>query len=146
MGGIKVKSRKRKILFQVLKNPAIYKLLAGYFITFFVIALVIFLREGKIRSYGDALWYCFVSCTTIGFGDLVVSTLISKILTVVLYLYSIIIIAVVTAVITQYFIEIAKNHRDESVSLFLDDLENLSSLPPERLDELSAKVRELRRR
>ena len=139
-----MKNNKRKILIQILKNSAIYKLLIGYIVIFAVIALLILLFEPTIHSYGNSLWYCFVSCTTIGFGDMVVTTFFAKVLTVILYIYTIVIIALVTAVITQYFLEVAKHRRDESVALFIDDLENLPDLPKERLMEISDEVRKLR--
>ncbi len=109
-----------------------------------VIALLILLFEPTIHSYGNSLWYCFVSCTTIGFGDMIVTTFLAKALTVILYIYSIVIIALVTAVITQYFFEVAKHRKDESVTLFLDDLENLPDLPKERLKEISDNVKKMR--
>ena len=141
-----MKNSRRKILFQILKNSAIYKLIVGYILTFAVIAFLIFLFEPTIRTYSNPLWYCYVSCSTIGFGDMVVTAFIAKALTVILYIYTVVIIALVTAVITQYFLEIAKHRRDESVSLFLDDLEHLSDLPKERLDEISRQIRELRKK
>lgn len=141
-----MKNSRRKILFQILKNSAIYKLIVGYILAFAVIAFLIFLFEPTIKTYGNSLWYCFVSCSTIGFGDMVVTAFIAKALTVILYIYTVVIIALVTAVITQYFLEIAKHRRDESVSLFLDDLEHLSDLPKERLDEISRQIRELRKK
>ena len=138
-----MKSR-RKILFQILKNSAIYKLLAGYLIVFAAIALLVLLFEPTICTYADALWYCFVSCSTIGFGDIVVTTILARILTIILYIYTIVIIALVTAVITQYFLEAAKHRRDESVAMFLNDLEHLPELPKERLAEISENVKKLR--
>lgn len=134
---------KRKILLQVLKNSAICKLTVGYIVAFAVIAFLIFLFEPTIGTYGNALWYCFVSCSTIGFGDMVVTAFFAKVLTVILYIYTVVIIALVTAVITQYFLEVAKHRRDESVSLFLYDLEHLPDLPKERLEQISQKVRTL---
>lgn len=140
-----MKKQRRKILFQILKNSAIYKLLIGYLCVFAVVALLILIFEPTIKSYGNSLWYCFVSCTTIGFGDVIVTTFLAKMLTVILYVYSVVIVALITAVITQYFLEIARHRRDESVSLFMNDLEHLSSLPKERLDEISEKIKEIRK-
>ena len=141
-----MKNNRRKILFQILKNSAIYKLTVGYLIAFAVIAFLIFLLEPTIKTYGNSLWYCFVSCSTIGFGDMVVTAFAAKLLTVILYVYTVVIIALITAVITQYFLEVAGHRRDESVSLFLDDLEHLPDLPKERLEEISKKVRQLRKK
>ena len=35
-------------------------------------------------SFGDALWYSFAVVTTIGFGDVVATTLVGRIITVIL--------------------------------------------------------------
>lgn len=73
-----MENNRRKIFFQILKNTAIYKMTIGYIISFAVIALFIFLFEPTIGTYRDSLWYCFVSCTTIGFGDFVATTAYCK--------------------------------------------------------------------
>ena len=139
-----MKNRKLKILRQVLKNSTIYKLLIGYIIFFLITALLTLIFEPSLKTYGDSAWYCFVACVTIGFGDFAATTVIGRLLTVILYIYTVIMIALVTAVITQYFLEVSKAKQDESVSLFLNDLENLDKLPTKRLKEISEKVKNLR--
>lgn len=140
-----MKYNKFKIFVQILKNSGASKLLYGYIVFFAAVALVVFLFEPFIDTYEDAAWYCFVSCTTIGFGDFAAVTIVRRILTVVLYIYTIVILAIITAIITQFFFEIAKARRDESTSLFLSDLEHLPELSKERLEEISSKVKKMRK-
>ena len=54
--------------------------------------------EPEIHNYFDALWYCFSVISTIGFGDIVVISIVAKILTILLSFYSIIVFAILTAI------------------------------------------------
>lgn len=141
------KKKKRtttKIFFQVIKNTALGSALVGYLITFLATSLVILLCEPSITNFWDAMWYSFSSCTTMGFGDLLAVTTLGRIVTVILYIYTIIIIALITAVLTHFFIEIEKARRNKSVSMFQYDLEHLDELPKERLKEMSEQVKKFR--
>ena len=139
-----MKSKKTIIIFQILKNSFLWKAFCIYLIAFAIISFVFLLAEPSINSYYDAVWYSFVSCTTIGFGDFAAVTVIGRIATVFLYIYTVLIIALTTAVFTQFFIEIAKARRDDSIALIQHDLEHLSELPKERLEEISEKIRDIK--
>ena len=54
----------------------------------------------------DALWYCFAVVTTTGFGDLAAVTLIGRILTVILGFYGIVVVALITSVIVNFYNEV----------------------------------------
>ncbi len=137
--------KKLKIFLQVLKNTFLWNAIIGYFIFFLISAGIILFAEPTVTKYGDALWYCFVSCTTIGFGDFAAAVLVGRVVTVILYIYTILVLALITAVFTQFFFEIAKARRNESTALLQYELEHLSELPKERLDEISEKIRKLLR-
>ena len=57
-------------------------------------------------SYGDALWYCFAIVTTIGFGDFAATSAIGRILSVILGIYGIIVVALITSIIVNFYSEI----------------------------------------
>ena len=97
--------------------------------------------EPGISTIGEGLWYCFETATTIGFGDIGVVSAAAKILTIILSLYSIGVVAIFTAVITSFFMEIAKAKVNDSMQEFLDDLEHLPDLSEEELRALSEKVK-----
>lgn len=133
--------RNSKILWRVLKRTRMDKLLYGYLILLFSISLVIWLVEPNINTIVDSLWYCFSVLTTIGFGDFIAVTTIGRILSVVLSIYSILIIAVIPGVITSFYLENIKIRTNESMEKFLYDLERLPELSKEELDDLSEKVK-----
>ena len=80
-------------------------------ITAFSIVLPNF--ELNINTFGDALWYCFAIVTTIGFGDITAVTIPGRIISVILGLYGLIVVALITSIIVNFYSE-TKNAGDES--------------------------------
>ena len=68
--------------------------------------------EIHIVSYVDALWYSFSLITTIGLGDVVVTTTFGRILSVMLGISGIVVVAVFTSFIVNFYNEMNKK-RDE---------------------------------
>ena len=130
-----------RLLKQALTKTGANRFIRSYLVTFVVIAALIWIVEPNIHTFLDSLWYCFAAATTIGFGDVSAVSLPGRILTVILSVYSVVFIAVVTAVITSFFMEIVKVRANESVMAFIDDLENLPDLSKEDLEELSRKIK-----
>lgn len=130
-----------KIMWRVIKRTRADKLIYGYLILLIVISFFIWIVEPHINTFIDSLWYCFSILTTIGFGDIVAVTIVGRILSIILSIYSIIIIAVIPGVITSFYIENTKMRSKESVEKFLYDLERLPELSNEELVQLSEKVK-----
>lgn len=133
--------RNSKILWRVLKRTRADKILYGYLILLFGISLAIWFIEPEINTIFDSLWYCFSVLTTIGFGDFIAVTFIGRILSVVLSIYSILIIAIIPGVITSFYLESIKIRSKESMEKFLYDLERLPELSKEELNDLSEKAK-----
>ena len=87
------------------------EILLGLVVLILASALVLSLVEPGMRDYGDALWYCFAVVTTIGFGDLKAVTPFGRILSVILGIYGIIVVALLTSIIVNFYNETAHHNR-----------------------------------
>lgn len=140
------KKQIRRMLRKAFQTAGADKIIATYLLVFFVSAIPIWLIEPHIHSYGDSLWFCFASATSIGYGDIAAVTLVGRAITVVLSVYSIAVIAIVTAVITSFFTDLARFRANESVREFVDELEHLPELSKEELEHLSQRVRDFQKK
>ena len=129
--------KKLRILKSILKRTHTTGILASYLVFVFLDALVIFLADPGITSYGDALWYCYAVISTAGFGDLVATTIIAKLCSVLLTIYSVIVIALVTGVIVNYYNQLIQVKQKETLTSFMDRIQRLPELSPEELEEMS---------
>ena len=136
--------RKLKVFRQVLHYTGADKIWASFLALFFLCALIIWLREPGIHTYGEAVWYCYAVVTTIGFGDVIAEYLLSRILSVVLSITAVLVIALVTGVIVNYYNEIIKLRNKETMTALMDKLEHLPELSAEELEELSQRVKKYR--
>lgn len=139
------KKQIRRMLGKAFRTAGADKIISGYMIWFFLSALPIWLVEPGIHTYADSLWFCFASATSIGYGDYAAVTLIGRIITVVLSVYSIAVIAIVTAVITSFFTDLARFRASDSARAFIDELEHLPELSAEELEDLSRRVKEFQK-
>ena len=72
------------------------------------------LIEPDIHNFSDGLWYTFVSCSTIGFGDITVTTLWGRLLTAYIAIAEIMTVAVISGVVVSYYLEVI--HRRDLLS------------------------------
>lgn len=136
--------QKLRILKQILIRTRVSEILTTYFIFIFAIGWIILLAEPDIHTYRDALWYCYAAATTIGFGDVIATTAISRILSVILSIYSALVIALVTGVVVNFYNQMIKIRQEETLAAFVDKLEHLPELSKEELEDLSNRVKEFK--
>lgn len=136
--------KKFKILWKIIKLASLDKVIYGFIIFVLLNAFILDFVEPSIKDYSDAIWYSFVSFTTIGFGDFVATTFIGRISTMCLAFYGILIIGIIPGVIVSYYQEIMNIKKNNNISNFLTDLEKLPELSKEELTELSNKVKKYR--
>ena len=67
--------------------------------------------EENITNFWDGMWYCFAVITTIGFGDFYATSLIGRTLTVILGIYGIIVVAIITSVIVNFYNEVSSKEK-----------------------------------
>lgn len=134
-------NRPIKRMMQIIKRTGMRKVLIAYIISLCLGALLITIFEPNIKDYGNALWYCFVASTTIGFGDYAAVGVIGRIVTVLVTIAGILAVAIIPGVIVSYYTEYLRIKEKETISTFLEELENLPNLSEERLKTISEKVK-----
>ncbi|MGG7142549.1 potassium channel family protein [Clostridium nigeriense] len=101
-------------------------------------------------SFGDAIWWSFVTFTTVGYGDILLTTKLGRIVAILLMIFGIGFIGVTTSTIAAYIInnDIRKrkkrNFKDETIEFIkyrIDDLENVSD---EELENIYKTLRVLK--
>ena len=130
----------------VLKRTGAVKIWLVFLIELFACAAIILLSEPQIHTYGDALWYCYAVVTTMGFGDVIAQTTITRIISVVLSVSAVIVIAIVTGVIVNFYNQMTDLRNKETISAFINKLERLPELSKEELEDMSRKVREFQKK
>ena len=120
---------KDKSFRKILSKTRCLEIISGLLIAILVVATILpILEPDNIPSFGDALWYCFAIVTTIGFGDITAKTAIGRLISVLLGVYGIVIVALFTAAIVNYYNE-NKDNEEKKIQ------EN----PPESIDNKESK-------
>lgn len=130
-----------RLLRQAFRIAGTDKVLSAYVGLFIIAALLIWRLEPAVTRLSDGLWYCFAVATTIGFGDYATETGLGRIISVILSIYSTGVVAILTAVLTSYFLDLAKAKASDSAKEFLDELGRLPELSGDELRSLSERVK-----
>lgn len=96
---------KLKVLVKIILRTYALEVLFGLLTLMVAFSLVLMLYEPTMTYFPDALWYCFAVVTTIGFGDFTATSLVGRVLTVVLGIYGIVVVAVITSIIVNFYNE-----------------------------------------
>ena len=130
-----------KLLRTVVRRLQFDRILAGFVVFLFAASAIIAAVEPGIHGLGEGLWYSFVACTSIGFGDLVAVTFTGRLLTVIITVYEILVVAMFSGMVVSYYLEVVHRRENETLTAFLDRLEHLTELSDEELAEMQEPVR-----
>ncbi|HJD14810.1 MAG TPA: potassium channel family protein [Candidatus Enterococcus stercoripullorum] len=108
--------KRLKILWKIIRVTGFSKFVLSFILYLFFSALLLNWLEPSIRSFGDGLWYSFVSATTLGYGDIVVTTFFGRVLSVILTIYGLIFFGCLSGVLVNYYTEMNHIHREEEKS------------------------------
>ena len=134
-----------KRILLVLKRTGALKIFSGFLVLCAIASIILKNVEPNINTIGDGIWYCFVASTTIGFGDIYATTTIGRIITICISTCGIFVFAMMTGVVVSYYTEYLNNRKDETISLFLEKLENLPNLSKKELEAISEKIKKIKK-
>ena len=106
---------KINVVTNVIKKSMINEIILSLLILIILCSVYFTLVEPNITSYVDGLWYSFAVITTIGFGDVYVTTTFGRILSVILGISGIAVVAVFTSFIVNFYNEMSKKREQKAV-------------------------------
>ena len=91
-----------------------------------------------------ALWYIYSVTFTVGLGDIVVTTALGKICSVLISIYALFVTALATGVVVSFYNRCVEQQYKETREAILDKLSRLPELSKEELEAISDKVKNLK--
>jgi voltage-gated potassium channel len=128
----------------ILRGRVVIYTVGATVLTVFIAALAVFDAErgtGNIRTFGDAIWWAFVTITTVGYGDFTPVTPTGRVVAVGLMVGGIALIGVVTATLASWIVERVADQNTKTTAATERQVEELRS----EIVELKEMVRELHR-
>ena len=122
---VKVRDEIRKNKFNFLLVISVIIIVIG--------AVIISTIEGI--SLEDALWWSFVTFTTVGYGDVLLKTQLGRIFAVILKIIGIGVIGVITTTITLYIVN-SDNYKSHIIEDIKEKLDNYEELSDEDIDTI----------
>ncbi|MBQ3284413.1 MAG: two pore domain potassium channel family protein [Ruminococcus sp.] len=130
---------------KVLIRTGAIKIFMGYLVILLIGGALISFIEPQVHGVFEGFYFCFVASTTIGFGDIVPITLLGRIITIIVTLFGVLTVAMVPGAVVAYYTEYLKIREKDTVSTFLEELENLPEKSKEELADISERVKKFNR-
>jgi voltage-gated potassium channel len=127
----------------MLRGRVVIYTVGATVLTIFVAALAAYDAEngaGDINTFTDALWWAFVTITTVGYGDFFPVTFTGRIVAVGLMIGGIALIGVVTATLASWIVERVADETTNAAAATKYQVEDLRR----EVIELKEMIRELR--
>ena len=118
-----------ELLKKIIRKTYAGEILFGLLLLIIAFSLTLTTVEDGIASFGNALWYCFAIVTTIGFGDFAATTFLGRILSVILGVYGIVVVAIITSIIVNFYNEVKTVPDEEDQDLATDPTLGSDSSP-----------------
>lgn len=115
---------KVKTLFRIITRTFALEVLLGLLTLIIGFSIILPTYEPNIATFQDGLWYCFAVVTTIGFGDMYAVTTVGRILTVILGIYGVVVVAIITSIIVNFYNETAGKGDAKEINNIKKDIED----------------------
>ena len=99
-------------IMKIMRRTYAFEILYGLVVLIIASSFYFSIMEEGIPSFADGLWYSFAVVTTIGFGDFTVTSVVGRILSVLLGIYGLVVVAVITSVIVNFYNESKDKKKD----------------------------------
>lgn len=116
---------KMKTLIKIVFKTFAFEIILGLLTMIVASSLVFMFFEENIPTFGDGLWYSFAVVTTIGFGDFVATSIIGRVFTVLLGIYGIIVVAVITSIIVNFYNETAGKKDSKELKEIKEEIDSI---------------------
>lgn len=114
---------KLDVVIKIIRKSLVKEIVLGLLILVILCSVYFTLVEPNITSYVDALWYSFAVITTIGFGDIYVTTTLGRILSVILGISGIVVVALFTSFIVNFYNEMNQKRVERHLKKQIEDNE-----------------------
>ena len=119
---------KLNIIQKIIKKSLVNEIIMGLLILVVLCSVYFTIVEPNITSYVDALWYSFAVITTIGFGDVYVTTTFGRILSVILGISGIVVVALFTSFIVNFYNELNRKREERTLQKLIEKAKELEEL------------------
>jgi voltage-gated potassium channel len=132
-----------------VKSPAVKRLLHRLGTPALAVAIAVFVAAGVVErsegppvypDFGVALWWAFVTVTTVGYGDVVPETTEARVIAVLLMLVGVALLGTVAASLASFFSELSRKQTGDAPAQTHAALDQLQR----SVDELRAEIASLR--
>ena len=122
---------KLNLVSKIIKKSLVNEIILGLLILVVLCSVYFTVVEPDITSYVDALWYSFAVITTIGFGDVYVVTTFGRILSVILGISGIVVVAIFTSFIVNFYNEMNRKREERTIQKLIDEAKELEKINEE---------------
>lgn len=129
-----------ELFYLIFKQTHMDKFLYGFAIYYVISCIVLWIIDPSLKTLGDAFWFGFMIITTIGFGDITVTSTLGRIITAILGVYGIVLFGFVCGVGASYLYEKTRSHANESVGQMIWQLSHLDTLDADHLASLKRQI------
>lgn len=123
------------IVSNIIRKSLVYEIILSLLILVLLCSIYFTIAEPDMESYVDALWYSFSVITTIGFGDVYVTTTFGRILSVILGICGIAVVAVFTSFIVNFYNEANKRRVEKQMNSIIEKVEEIEKTEEEKTDK-----------